>query len=210
AVGGGRADGVPAVGRFLGATHEVELVWLTDGVDLGGGSDFVAALGRLIEQRPITVVEGGLATAHALAGADNAAGALTVKVLRAAGGGAATGTVRALDLKGLPLGDPSFRFSDGARASAAQFTLPGETRTDTARLELSVAHSAGAVALLDKRWRRRSVGVVTGSTVDTAQPLLASTYYLTRALGPFADVRLAERGSPALAVTRFIEQHLPM
>ncbi|HEY7662459.1 MAG TPA: DUF4159 domain-containing protein, partial [Xanthobacteraceae bacterium] len=45
---------------------------------------------------------------------------------------------------------------------------------------------------------------------DTAQPLLAGTYYLTRALGPFADVRLAERGSPALAVNQFIEQHVPM
>ena len=33
-------------------------------------------------------------------------------------------------------------------------------------------------------------------------------YYLTRALGPFADVRLAERGSPAQAVSQFIEQHL--
>jgi hypothetical protein len=205
-----RADALPALGRFLAATPDVELVWLTDGVDLGGGSDFVAALGRLIERRPITVVEGGLATAHALAGADNAAGALTVKVLRAAGGGAETGTVRALDLKGLPLGDASFSFSDGARESEAEFTLPVEIRNDIARLEISAEHSAGAVALLDKRWRRRSVGVVTGSTVDTAQPLLASTYYLTRALGPFADVRLAERGSPALAVTRFIEQHLPM
>src|SRR5262249_43501903 len=174
AVGGGRADGVPAVGRFLAATPEVELVWLTDGVDLGGGSDFVAALGRLIEQRPITVVEGGLATAHALAGAENAAGALTVKVLRAVGGAAETGTVRALDLKGLPLGDTSFSFNDGAREADAEFTLPVEIRNDIARLEISAEHSAGAVALLDKRWRRRSIGAVTGSTVDTAQPLLAS------------------------------------
>ena len=52
--------------------------------------------------------------------------------------------------------------------------------------------------------------MITGSTSDTAQPLLASTYYLTRALGPFADVRLADRGSPAQAVSQFIEQRLPM
>jgi hypothetical protein len=52
--------------------------------------------------------------------------------------------------------------------------------------------------------------VITGSSSDTAQPLLASTYYLTRALGPFADVRLADRGSPAQAVSQFIEQRLPM
>jgi hypothetical protein len=39
---------------------------------------------------------------------------------------------------------------------------------------------------------------------------LASTYYLSRALGPFADVRLADRGSPSQAANQFIEQHLPM
>jgi hypothetical protein len=205
-----RADALPTLGRFLGATPDVELVWLTDGVDLGGGSDFVAALGRLVERRPITVVEGGITGARALASADNAAGALTVKVLRASAGAAESGTVRALDLKGLPLGDASFAFKDGERETDAELTLPVEIRNDIARLEIAAERSAGAVALLDKRWRRRSIGVVTGSTADTAQPLLASTYYLTRALGPFADVRLADRGSPAQAVSQFIEQRLPM
>jgi Domain of unknown function (DUF4159)/Aerotolerance regulator N-terminal len=205
-----RADALPALGRFLATTPDVELVWLTDGVDLGGGGEFVAALGRLVERRAITVVDGGIAGAHALSGADNAAGALTVKVLRAAGGGAESGTVRALDLKGLPLGEASFAFKDGERETDAELTLPVEIRNDIARLEIAGERSAGAVALLDKRWRRRSIGVVTGSTADTAQPLLASTYYLTRALGPFADVRLADRGSPGQVVSQFIEQHLPM
>ena len=205
-----RADALPAIGRFLGATPDVELVWLTDGVDLGGGAEFVAALGRLVEQRPMTVVEGGIAGARALSSADNAAGALTVKVLRANGGATETGTVRALDLKGLPLGDAAFSFKDGERETEAELTLPVEIRNDIARLEIAAERSAGAVALLDKRWRRRSIGVITGSSSDTAQPLLASTYYLTRALGPFADVRLADRGSPAQAVSQFIEQRLPM
>jgi len=205
-----RADALPAIGRFLGATPDVELVWLTDGVDLGGGGEFVAALGRLVEQRPMTVVEGGVAGARALSSADNAAGALTVKVLRAIGGATETGTVRALDLKGLPLGDAAFSFKDGERETEAELTLPVEIRNDIARLEIAAERSAGAVALLDKRWRRRSIGVITGSSSDTAQPLLASTYYLTRALGPFADVRLADRGSPAQAVSQFIEQRLPM
>src|SRR4029077_15928449 len=81
---------------------------------------------------------------------------------------------------------------------------------DVARLEISAERSAGAVALLDKRWRRRAIGVITRATADTAQPLLASTYYLSRALGPFADVRMAEKGSPAQAVAQFLEQRLPM
>ena len=205
-----RADALPALGRFLDATPDAEIVWLSDGVDLGGGKDFVAALGRLTGGRQVTVIAGGLAPAHALSSADNTAGALTVKVLRSATGTAETGTVRGLDLKGLPIADAAFAFKPEDTETEADLTLPVEIRNDIARLEISAEHSAGAVQLLDKRWRRRSVGVVTGSTADTAQPLLAPTYYLTRALAPFADVRLADSGSAVQAVTQFLDQHLPM
>ncbi len=205
-----RADALPALGRFLDATPGAEIVWLSDGVDLGGGKDFVAALGRLTGGRQVTVISGGLAPAHALSSADNTAGALTVKVLRSATGTAETGTVRGLDLKGLPIADAAFAFKPEDTETEADLTLPVEIRNDIARLEISAEHSAGAVALLDKRWRRRSVGVVTGSTADTAQPLLAPTYYLTRALAPFADVRIADSGSAVQAITQFLDQHLPM
>src|SRR5207302_8386613 len=136
--------------------------------------------------------------------------ALTVKVLRSATGTAEAGAMRGLDLKGLPLGDALLSFKADESETDAELALPVEIRDDIARLEISAERSAGAVALLDKRWRRRAIGVITGATADTAQPLLASTYYLSRALGPFADVRLAERGSPAQAVAQFMEQRLPM
>src|SRR5207248_657327 len=54
------------------------------------------------------------------------------------------------------------------------------------------------------------IGLVSGATSDTAQPLLASTFYLSRALSPFADVRLGDRGAPATNITQFLEQKLPM
>ena len=88
--------------------------------------------------------------------------------------------------------------------------LPVEIRNDVARLEIAGERSAGAVQLLDKRWRRRTVGIVSGSAADRSQPLIGATYYLARALNPFADVRLAEGVAPAEAVTRFLDQHLPM
>jgi len=205
-----RADMLMPLGRFLGGVSDVEVIWLSDGVDLGGGAEFAAALGRLIGGRSVTVVEGGLPPAHALTAAENTAGALTVKVLRSAAGSAETGIVRGLDLKGLPLGETTFSFGANDTETDAELTLPVEIRNDIARLEISAERSAGAVALLDKRWRRRSIGIATGATFDSAQPLLASTYYLSRALGPFADVRLAERGSPAQAVQQFLDQRLPM
>jgi hypothetical protein len=135
---------------------------------------------------------------------------MTVKVLRAGTGSGDVGLVRALDQKGSPVGEAKFAFGMQDSETEASFDLPVELRNDITRLEVSGERSAGAVQLLDKRWRRRAIGIVSGATSDTAQPLLASTFYLTRALAPFADVRLGERGSPAVAIGQFLDQKLPM
>ena len=105
-----RTEALPAISRFLAATREVELVWLSDAVDLGRGADFAKGLAPLLDNRPLTIVAGGIAGTRALTAADNAAGALSVKVLRTGSGSAESGTVRALDLKGLPLGEAPFVF----------------------------------------------------------------------------------------------------
>src|SRR3954447_1339889 len=195
-----RNEILPAITRFVTAAPAVEVLWLSDGVDVARGAEFVTELGKLLQGKTVTVVEGGVAPAHALTAADNAAGSLTVKVLRARPRDNDAGLVRALDPKGLPLGEAPFAFKGNERETEATFDLPVEIRNDIARLEVSGERSSGVVQLLDRRWCRRSIGVITGSTADTAQPLLASTYYLARALNPFADVRIAERGSPAQAV----------
>jgi hypothetical protein len=205
-----RMDAIPALTRFLGTNADAEWIWLSDGIDIEHGADFVTAFAQLMEGKSLTVISGGTPPVHALAAADNAAGSLTVKVLRDAATLGDNGTLRALDLRGLPLGETRFSFSGNALETDAELNLPVEIRNDIARLEIIGERSAGAVQLLDKRWRRRSVGVVTGATADTAQPLLASTFYLSRALGPFADIRLAERISPSDAVVRFLDQNMPM
>ncbi len=203
-----RVETLPAIERFLKATGDAEIVWLSDGTDTGRGSEFVEGLSRTIGERALTIFEGA-PPPQALAAAENAAAKMVVKVLRPAGG-AAVGTVRAVDAKGSPVGEARFVFKGGERETEASFELPVELRNDIARLEIAGEHSAGAVQLLDKRWRRRAVGVVSGATSDTAQPLLAANFYLARALSPFADVRLGERGSPQQAIAQFLDQKLPM
>jgi hypothetical protein len=205
-----RSDALPTLIRFLASAPNAELVWLSDGVQLGRAGEFVAGLAGIVGDRSVTVVDGGVAQALALSTADNNAGSLTVKVLRATTGAEQVGIVRAYDLKGLLLGEAPFTLKAGDRETEAALNLPVELRNDIARLEIANERSAGAVQLLDKRWRRRSVGVITGATADTAQPLLASTFYLQRALGPFADVRMGDRVSPSDMVVRFIDQNVPM
>ena len=205
-----RVDALPAISRFLKSTADNDIVWLSDGIDTGRGSDFVGGLGKIIEARSLTIYDGGTPPAHALVAAQNAAAKMTVKVLRAQGISGDTGLIRALDQKGSPIGEARFVFGGSAFETEAAFDLPVELRNDIARLEIAGERSAGAVQLLDKRWRRRAIGIVSGSTADTAQPLLAPTFYLTRALGPFADVRLGERGAPGQAIAQFLDQKLPM
>jgi Aerotolerance regulator N-terminal len=94
-----RIEALPAIARFLNEARDVELMWLCDGIDIGGGADFVKDLAPMLGTHPLTVVTGGIAAPRALNAADNAAGALNVKVLRVSAGTAETGTVRGLDLK---------------------------------------------------------------------------------------------------------------
>src|ERR1700742_152155 len=204
-----RVETLPSLARFLKTTGDCEIAWLSDGVDTGRGPDFVDGLGKTIGDRNLTIFKDGTPSTLALAAAENAAAKMTVKVLRA-DSGIAAGTVRALDLKGSPIGEAHFGFGPQDKETEASFDLPVELRNDIARLEIAGEHSAGAVQLLDKRWRRRAIGIVSGSTNDTAQPLLASTFYLTRALAPFADVRLGDKGAPQQVITQFLDQKLPM
>jgi len=204
-----RVETLAALDRFLKTTGDAEIAWLSDGVDTGRGTEFVEALGKTIGDRTLTIYEGGASSAMALVAAENAAAKMTVKVLRTTSGIAA-GVVRAIDAKGSPIGEARYAFGPQDRESEAAFDLPVELRNDISRLEIAGERSAGAVQLLDKRWRRRAIGVVTGATSDTAQPLLASTFYLTRALSPFADVRLGDRGAPQQVIAQFLDQRLPM
>jgi hypothetical protein len=204
-----RVETLPTLERFLKATGDAEIAWLADGVDTGRGVEFLENLGKTIGDRTLTVFEGGAPSALALVAAENAAAKMTVKVLRT-DGGLAAGIVRAIDAKGSPIGEARYNFGPQERETEAAFDLPVELRNDIARLEISGERSAGAVQLLDKRWRRRAIGVVSGSSTDTAQPLLASTFYLTRALSPFADVRLGDRGAPQQVIAQFLDQRLPM
>ncbi|MBV9633958.1 MAG: DUF4159 domain-containing protein [Methylobacteriaceae bacterium] len=175
------------VRAFLDAHKDASIVWIADGLSGGGTEGFAAGLARAARDGAVTVIRDATPP-RALAGPDNAPGALTVRVLRSESKGDAKGIARAVDLKGLTVGEAPFDFG-AAMETSARFELPIELRNEIARIEIVNERSAGAVTLLDDRWKRRRVGIVSGGTADNSQPLLSPSYYLTRALAPFAEVR---------------------
>ena len=205
-----RSEALPLIDRFLKAAPDVEIVWLSDGVDLGKGSEFVAGLKNIIGNHPLTVVEGGLAGCAC-------ARRRRQRRRRADGEGAARADRRRRQ-RHRQRHRPQ---RPAARRGAFRLHLRrarGRRGDRPAGRDPQRRGAAGnrrralgrRVQLLDKRWRRRTVGIVSGSAADRSQPLIGATYYLARALNPFADVRLAEGVAPAEAVNRFLDQHLPM
>jgi Domain of unknown function (DUF4159)/Aerotolerance regulator N-terminal len=179
-----RAGALPAIERFLARDQKTDILWIADGVELGGVSAFSARLASIAHS--VEVVTDGRG-ALALAGVDNEAGALTAQLTRSDARGPATGAVRALDAQGQEVGRAVFDF--GAKSAVdAHFDLPVELRNDVTQVVIDRERSAGATWLIDERSRRRRVAIASGASADVAQPLLAPNYYLRRALQPFADI----------------------
>jgi hypothetical protein len=179
-----RAVALPAIERFLAREPKADILWIADGVELGGASSFSARLASVTHS--VEVVTDGRG-ALALAGADNEAGALTARLTRSDARAPAAGVARALDAQKREVGRTAFDF--GAKpVMDAKFDLPVELRNDVTQVVIDGERSAGATWLIDERSRRRRVAIASGASADVAQPLLAPNYYLKRALQPFADV----------------------
>jgi hypothetical protein len=179
-----RVAALPAIERFLAAEAKTDILWIADGVERGGASAFSTRLASIA--RSVEVVTDS-SSVLGLAGADNEAGALTTQLTRSDTRAPATGTVRALDAQGREVGRAGFDF--GAKSVVdAHFDLPVEVRNDVTQVVIDSEHSAAATWLIDDRSRRRRIAIASGASADVAQPLLAPSYYLKRALQPFADI----------------------
>jgi hypothetical protein len=193
-----RMQVLPAVQAFLAKNPQSEIVWIADGLARGQADAFAQGLAQAAGDARVHIVREDRLP-RAVASTENAAGGLEAQIVRADARSESAGVLRAFDKKGLAMGETRFDFGN-ALETKAQFDLPIELRNEIARVEIDGEHSAGAVSLMDERWKRRRVGLAAGSTSDVAQPLLSPLFYLRRALQPFAEVREAPagRGDPIL------------
>ena len=187
-----------ALAEQLLAAGEGEVIWLTDGVQVGPAdpalSDFIARMGARLR-----IVRGEKSDVQAIVSASNDNDAMAIRLLRPSPEVATnSGLIRALDARGRLVGETGFSFF-AATDAMARLTVPVEARNDIVRLEIAGARSAGAVHLLDAGSQRRKVALVSGETSDTAQPLVSGTYFVTKALAPFASVLDTPRGGDPVA-----------
>ena len=183
-----RAAALAAV-RDLQIEGSAHVVWLTDGL----GDESTVALAERLQRfgSAEVLVPDGAEMAHLLEPPATAGAELVARIRRAEGVADAADRVwlRVIATDGRLLSRQEVVFTQGETAAEARIDLPVELRNEAIRMEIEGETTAGAVVLLDERWRRRPVGLITGGLGNTAQPLLTDTHYLTQALEPYSEIR---------------------
>ena len=192
----------------LADPRPAEIVWLSDGLDYGSADAFAARLAEIAAPgAPIRVIaEERSRSPLVLDGPAPAEGGLGVRVRRADPAAGSSGSVRALAMNGRPLGDARFSIVEGENHATAEFDIPLALRNQIGRLEILGERSAGGVFLLDDRWRRRPVGMVSGTSRELAQPLLSPLHYVARALEPFAEITEAPSSAQSSGIVSLLDQ----
>jgi Domain of unknown function (DUF4159)/Aerotolerance regulator N-terminal len=161
-------------------------IWLSDGIADPGGdalADFLARRGSL------RYLAAGPAAAPLLLAAGNpAAPDLDVVVHSLPAPTPRRVELRASGEDGRLLARQPAILAAGADRVEVRLKMPTELRNRVTRVEVEGHQSAGSVLLIDERWRRRPVGIAAPSG-SGGQPLLSNTYYIERALKPYAELR---------------------
>ncbi len=181
-----REAALAAVGA-LDLEGSAHVVWLSDGLDDGRVrplAERLQALGRLDLIR-----DADAELPRLVLPPDERATSLVVRLRRAAAAEADRAVVLATADDGRLVARVPVDFAAGEREASALVELPLELRNRIARLDIEGERQAGAVLLLDARWRRHPVGLVEAGPGDEAQPLLSQIYYLERALKPYTELR---------------------
>jgi hypothetical protein len=195
-------------GRFANQPAP-RVIWLTDGIDDGKARAFAEGLAALgaggASVEAIVPEASALPLALAAPGFDG--GRIKVTALRAPGGPELAARVSARAANGRSFGEAELTFSGGATKAEGVIELPVELRNGIGRLAIEGERNAAATFLMDDRWRRKTVGLMSGTSSETAQPLLSPLYFASRALEPYGEI--AEPADSA-ALKALLDQGLSM
>ncbi len=178
----------PAAARALRAWGQGgSVAYLADGLTDGEGwEDFASALGGI---GPVTELRDPIAPARLLLPPQAGTEAIGVRVAAVPRPRPTELAVLAQTGDGRTLARLPLTIAAGAASGEASLKVPLEIRNRLAGLTLEGVASAGAVVLLDERWRRRPVGILAGDATGADTPLLGQAFYLRRALSPYTEVR---------------------
>lgn len=182
-----RIDGA----TVLKASPPGDVVWLANGLlNRLTGPDTDDWLERLRRIAPVRVVRDAPGRSFVQLNPPTSDGAaMRIGAARSTGKGEQTYWLKAVGADGSVSARLPLEFADGEKTAEVRLDLPSELRNRLVRLDIEGRETAAATVLMDERWRRRPVGLISASREAGAQPLLGEFYYVNRALDPFTEIR---------------------
>jgi hypothetical protein len=177
-----------------------EVLWIAGVIEGDDAPAFGAALARIAaggtalqSRRPLT----------AMRMPQNRADGIRVPIARLGGAGGVE--IAGFDQEGRRIVESRATLNaDGE--GVAEIGLPAEIRNSLARFSVTGEESAGAVQLLDGRWQRKAVGIITGESAGASQPLLEPLTYVERALAPTSDLLHSDAPSISEAAKALVDR----
>ena len=197
ALGPDRAGLLARLNASFKSTSSLRVVWVTDGLDQASANSFAEGLKGLANGNATVeaIVPEAASLPLAFAAPSTGAGQIKIRALRATGNAALSANVRALATNGRSLAEVKVEFAATSTGAEATIDLPIELRNEVQRLEISGERNAAATYLFDDRWRRKTIALQSGSSLEDAQPLLSPLYYVSRALEPYAVINEPENAA---------------
>ena len=184
-----RAGLLARLQNSFGSVDSLRIAWLSDGLDYGNAAAFTNGLAALAGGKASVEVfvpeTAGIPPALASPAIDG--GRIKVTALRVPGAPAER-IVRARAGNGRTLAEAKLNFVNASGKAEASLELPLELRNEASRIELADTGTAGGVFLFDDRWRRKTVALLSGTSIEAAQPLLSPLYFVSRAIEPYAEI----------------------
>ena len=197
ALGPDRAGLLAKLKTSFNSATALQVVWVTDGLDQASANSFAEGLKGLANGRATVeaIVPDAASLPLAFAAPTIEAGQIKIHVIRAANTTAQNADVRALATNGRSLAEVKVDFAATSTQAEAKIDLPVELRNEVQRLEIVGERNAAATFLFDDRWRRKTIALQSGSSLEDAQPLLSPLYYVSRALEPYAEISEPENAA---------------
>lgn len=97
-------------------------------------------------------------------------------------------TIQALSTNGNILDLQTITITDAETPQTIPFEIADTLQNDISRFKISGQYGAGGIYLLDDNAKKRSVGIAASEQDLQKAPLIESSYYITRALEPYANI----------------------
>ncbi|MDP1700706.1 MAG: DUF4159 domain-containing protein [Aestuariivirga sp.] len=191
ALGPDRAKLLVRLRTSFSAATSLHVVWLSDGLDQASATAFAEGLTSLASgnAQVDAIMPDATALPMAFATPTTEGGQFKAHLLRPSSSTASRETnIRAVAANGRSLAEVKVAFVANATQAEATLDLPIELRNEVQRLEILGERNAAATFLFDDRWRRKTIALQSGSSLEDAQPLLSPLYYVSRALEPYAQI----------------------